>query len=142
MNEDLGFLLVGVLAIGLLVGLRLLAGKFKFFRWYWNTSFKISSYIPFCGWMSRFIIADTEAEKTQKEHFVQTGAKVDNVAFGAVEQAAAREQQKIKEAQALQSAVCQRLGRSDVTVTSDGSSIKIGNGDWIPAENVKSQLGL
>ena len=92
--------------------------------------------------MARFIIADTEAEKQQKEHLVQTGAKVDNAAFDFVQDAANREQQKIKDSQMLQSEICQRLGRSDVIVTADGRSAKIGNGDWMPVENVKGQLGI
>ena len=142
MNEDLGFLLFGVLVVGLLVSLRLLAKKFKFFRWYWNTSFKISSYMPFCGWMARFIIAENEEEEKMKEFFVQTGDNTDDVAVGVLDNAVQREKERIKEAQELQSAICQKLGRGDVTVSSDGKSVKIGDGNWMPAEDAKRQLNM
>lgn len=143
--EDLQAVFIGGGCIAILIALRLLAGMNNFvgriFRWYWNTSFKIAAFIPFCGWMTRFIIADTAAEKKQKAAIMKTGEEIDNMAFGWVGESAARQQAELaaqeaqmaaeREARARQEAELQRMfwqkeGRNDVQLTNDPNYVKVG----------------
>ena len=68
-----------ILVFGLIIALRLIAGGnipylSAFIRWWWNIGFKITSHIPFCGWMAHFIITkgDKKAEQ-EKLHYINIG---------------------------------------------------------------------
>ena len=143
--EGIQTALIGGGCFAILIAIRLLANMDniigRIFRWYWNTSFTIAAFIPFCGWMTRFIIAKTPEQKRAKAAVVQTGDSTDNVAFGWVEQSAARQQAELaaqeaqwaaeREARARQEAELQRMfyqkeGRNDVQLTNDPNYVKVG----------------
>ena len=143
--EGLGMGLTFAACIGILIAIRLLANMDniigKIFRWYWNTSFTIAAFIPFCGWMSRFIIAKTPEAKKAKAQVVAQGDEVDNMAFGWVGESAARQKAQLeaeeaqraaeREARARQEAELQRMfwqkeGRNDVQLTNDPNYVKVG----------------
>lgn len=152
---------VGFIAIIIVVVLRIVAGLnipviSKIIRWWWNLSFKIAAHIPFCGWMSHFIITkgDKNAEAA-KEHYVNIGRKTDNIAVDMLEQSAARAKaeqeayqtqlaQEEAERRALEEDLRGRayrtLGTRDVRLNSDGSMAKVGNSDYISTEELKKKL--
>ncbi len=65
------FILPFIIALAVVIIIRLLAGTDNIIghicRAFWNISFKIVAFIPFMGWMSHFIIADTDAEIRAKK---------------------------------------------------------------------------
>lgn len=143
--EGLGMGLTFAACIGILIAIRLLANMDniigKIFRWYWNTSFKLAAFIPFCGWMTHFIIAKTPEAKKAKANMVAQGEATDNMAFGWAEQSAARQKAELaaqeaqmaaeREARARQEAELQRMfwqkeGRNDVQLTNDPNYVKVG----------------
>ena len=73
------FILPFIIALAVVVIIRLLAGTDNIIghicRAFWNISFKIVAFIPFMGWMSHFIIADTDAEIRAKESYVERNIK-------------------------------------------------------------------
>lgn len=122
-------------------------------RWWWNISFTIAAYIPFCGWMSIFIITKgDENAKKRKEELVNIGRSTDDMAFNSLEESAKREQAEREAREAQQKAerealeedlrgrAYRSLGTRDVTLNSDGSMGKIGNGDWMPVNELKKDL--
>lgn len=122
-------------------------------RWWWNISFTIAAYIPFCGWMSIFIITKgDEKAKKRKEELVNIGRSTDDMAFNSLEESAKREQaeREAREAQQraerealeedLRGRAYRSLGTRDVTLNSDGSMAKIGNGDYVPVNELKKEL--
>lgn len=122
-------------------------------RWWWNISFTIAAYIPFCGWMSIFIITKgDEKAKKRKEELVNIGRSTDDMAFNSLEESAKREQAEREAREAQQKAerealeedlrgrAYRSLGTRDVALNSDGSMGKIGNGDWVPVNELKKDL--
>ena len=107
-------------AIGLVILIRVLAGTNtilgKICRWYWNVSFRIAAYIPFCGWMAHFIIAD----KAAKKPYVDAGRKVDDYAIDGVQRAAEAERARRERDERIRSQLHSR-GLRDVVVSDDGS---------------------
>ena len=144
--EDVIMGVVAVVLIGGAVvawlGLRKLAHKNAFIRGWWNTSFKIASYIPFCGWMTCFMVTVDENDKKEKEFYQQVGKQSDEVGGKLADSWVNNYHQQEAERQSLEREISQRLGRNDVTVTADGRSVKIGDSDWMPADNIKNQLGM
>lgn len=96
------FILPFIIALAVVIIIRLLAGTDNIIghicRAFWNISFKIVAFIPFMGWMSHFIIADTDAEIRAKESYVETGRTVDSMAYDAVDAAAKRQIEQKKNA--------------------------------------------
>lgn len=137
-------------AIGLIARTDTLIGKIL--RVWWNITFSIAAIIPFCGWMTHFVITKTDEEKKAKKELVDAGEANDNSAWSSVEESArksieAEEARRAKlEAERkaveedLQRRAYQSLGRTDVQVNSDGSKAKIGNGDYISVEEMKRHL--
>ncbi|MBQ7097359.1 MAG: hypothetical protein IJN96_04705 [Clostridia bacterium] len=122
-------------------------------RWWWNISFTIAAYIPFCGWMSIFIITKgDEKAKKRKEELVNIGRSTDDMAFNSLEQSAKREEaerevraaQQKAEREALEEDLKGRayraLGTRNVTLNSDGSMAKVGDGDFVPVNELKKEL--
>lgn len=77
-----------IIAIVAVVCVRIIAGMkipvlSPLLRGIWNISFKITSFIPFFGWLAHFIIADTAKEKKEKEEFVNIGETADSMVAGA-----------------------------------------------------------
>lgn len=107
-------------AIGLVILIRVLAGTNtilgKICRWFWNTSHKLGSYIPFCGWMAHFIIAD----KAAKKPYVDAGRKVDDYAIDRVQRAAEAERARRERDERIRSQLHSR-GLRDVVVSDDGT---------------------
>lgn len=141
--------LMGVVAVVLIVGaavlwltLRKLAHKNKFIRWWWNSSFKFAAHMPFCGWMTCFMVAVDEEEQKQKEHYQQVGQQSDEFGGKLADNAVNSYHQQEEDRKNLERELSSRFGRSDITVSSDGRSVKIGNGDWMPTDTVKSKLGI
>lgn len=79
-----------IIAIAAVIAIRIIAGMkipvlSPILRGIWNISFKITSFIPFFGWLSHFIIADTAKEKKEKKDFIDIGETADSLvadAFG------------------------------------------------------------
>ena len=107
-----------VLAFGLLILIRVLAGKDngigRLCRWYWNTSFKLAAYIPLCGWMAHFIIGE------EKEIYIPIGKATDDLAYDALADAAERHQAEKRRQEAVRRELATR-GYTDVVVNSDSS---------------------
>ena len=77
-----------IIAIAAVIAIRIIAGMkipvlSPILRGIWNISFKITSFIPFFGWLSHFIIADTAKEKKEKEDFIDIGETADSLVAGA-----------------------------------------------------------
>lgn len=77
-----------IIAIVAVVTIRIIAGMkipvlSPILRGIWNISFKITSFIPFFGWLAHFIIADTEKEKKEKKDFINIGETADSMVAGA-----------------------------------------------------------
>lgn len=76
--------IVAVIAIRIIAGMKIPVLS-PILRGIWNVSFKITSFIPFFGWLANFIIADTAKEKKDKEEFINIGETADSLvasAFG------------------------------------------------------------
>lgn len=107
-------------AFGLLILIRVMATKNhafgRFCRWYWNTSFKIAAYIPFTGWMARFIIGD------EKELYIKIGEGSDAFGWGMVENEAERNRMEREREERIRSEVAQQYGGRVVSINGDGTS--------------------
>lgn len=73
-----------IVALVALVAIRIIAGMkipvlSPLLRGIWNLCFTISSFIPFFGWASHFIIADTAKEKKEKEDMINIGDTMDGM---------------------------------------------------------------
>lgn len=113
--------MIGLGAIGALILMRVLANRTdillgRIMRAWWNISFRIAAYIPFCGWMAHFIIADPE----EKEYYIRLGEEADNWAFQKAEDSANAELARIKRDDAIRSKL-ERDGLTAVSINSDGS---------------------
>lgn len=121
-------------------------------RVWWNTSFKVSSWIPFFGWMANFIITDDEEEK---KLYKEIGQNADN--FGAEMLAESAERAKRREAEFqasltqeeaerkkleedLQSMAYREIGTRDVHLNKDGSKVRVGEGEYMSVEEFKRQM--
>jgi len=149
-----------IIAIIIWIGIRILAGMnipviSIILRTWWNISFKIASFIPFCGWMTCFIIAKNEKERKEKEMWKKTGEETDNAAADMLERAAERDRAALEAEQAriaqkeaerkeleedLRARTYRKYGTRDVHVNSDGSRVKVGGGEYIPTEEFKRKL--
>ena len=115
-----GVILIGILVaiIAILVGFRILAGMQngvgRVFRWFWNTSFKFAAFMPFAGWMTRFMIGE------EREIWIAIGATTDSMAWDAVN--AKAEQNRLEQArvEAVRKKAAEQ-GYTDVSVNSDGT---------------------
>ncbi len=74
--------LVAVIAMRIIAGMKIPVLS-PLLRAVWNISFKITSFIPFFGWLAHFIIADTAKEKKEKEELIEVGETVDSWVSGA-----------------------------------------------------------
>ncbi|MBQ4551006.1 MAG: hypothetical protein IJA49_07930 [Oscillospiraceae bacterium] len=113
--------MIGLGAIGALILMRVLANRTdillgRIMRAWWNISFRIAAYIPFCGWMAHFIIADPE----EKEYYIRLGEEADNWAFQKAEDSANAELARIRRDDAIRSKL-ERDGLTAVSINSDGS---------------------
>lgn len=124
------------------------------FRTWWNISFKIVSYIPFCGWMAHFIITEGD-DTTEKERYINIGKNADKVAADMLKNAAEKaaneqkaykakrdaEEAKRKETEEeLREKAYRKYGRRDVTVSQDSSKAKIGDSDYVSTEELRKFL--
>lgn len=137
-------------AIGLIARTDTIVGKIL--RVIWNVTFSIAAIIPFCGWMTHFVITKNEDEKRAKEELVRAGEANDGSAWSSVEESARRsveadearrnalEANRKAIEEDLQRRAYQSLGRTDVSVNSDGSMAKIGDGEYISVEEMKKKL--
>lgn len=151
----------GIIAIVILVAFRIIAGLnipilSVILRTWWNLSFTIAAYIPFCGWMSHLIITkgDPDMEK-EKQKIVEIGEQTDSATADMLEESAkrAKAEQEAYEAQRqqqeearraaedeLNAAAYKKYGERNVTLNSDGSMAKVGNSDFVSTEEVKKNL--
>ena len=118
-------------------------------RWVWNIFFTFAAFIPFCGWMTIFIVAKDEDEKKAKKEIVETGLANDGDIIDDVAGASEREQkereayetQKKAEREALEKDLSKRayeaFGTSNITLNSDGSMVKIENGEYMSVDAFK-----
>lgn len=152
----------GIIAIIILVAIRVIAGLHipilsAVIRAWWNISFKIAAFIPFCGWMSHFIIVEKgdAAAEAEKEHYVSVGQDTDKATADMLEESAARAkaEQEAYEAQRAQEEESRRameedlrnraynaLGTRDVHLNSDASKVRVGDNDFVPIDEFKKSL--
>ena len=145
--ETIAFALPFIIAGAVVIAIRILAGQDhllgRICRWFWNVSFKIISYVPFCGWMHHFIIADTTEEKAVKEHYKQVAAKVDQATLEYLNECDARraeERKREEELLNLQRAINYELKRTDARVLNE-DVVEIG-GKKYDLHGVKRKLGI
>lgn len=161
MSSDISAIITVVIAVAIWIAVRIIAKTDcllgRICRWWWNTSFKIASYIPFCGWMARFIIADSDEEKRNREMYINIGEQsdasgvawaersADNARARAAEDQARREQEE-QERQEMESDLRRRAyknyGRNDIQLNSDGSKVKMGDGDYVGVNDFKKNAPL
>lgn len=125
-------------------------------RWFWNISFTIAAFIPFCGWMSRFIITKGDKDAAaMKEELRNIGRETDDNAFDALgqsgeriqaeleerqEQTALEEEERRAQEEELRADAYRKYGTRDVHLNSDGSKVRVGNGDYVSTEEFKKSL--
>ena len=147
-----------IIAVIVFVAIRIIAGLdipvlSVILRGWWNISFKISAFIPFCGWMTCFIITKgDEKAKAEKEFYRNVGRETDNAAGEMLERSAeraraeeaARQRQMEIEAENrrnLEDDMRRRaytsLGRTDVQLNRDGSAVRVGDSDYVSVEEFK-----
>lgn len=134
-------MLIPITALAIVIVLRLLAGTDNILghicRAYWNISFKIVAYIPFMGWMARFIIADTEEEIRRKGDYIEMGKQSDAFAENMVNDAARR-----RKRDNLRDAILAQLkDGTDVVVNDDDETVRI-NGVEYTVKEVKNRLNI
>ena len=78
MPVELIVALVAVVAIRIIAGMKIPVLS-PLLRGIWNLCFKITSFSPFFGWVSHFIIADTAKEKKEKEDMINIGDTMDGM---------------------------------------------------------------
>ena len=110
-----------LLGLAFLAGVRLLANRTdtlvgRICRAWWNISFSIAAIIPFCGWMTRFVIADPET----KEYLVNMGDANDEYFFGKVADSAQAELARQKRDAEIRSRLDSK-GLTDVYINEDGT---------------------
>lgn len=108
---------VVVIAIRILAGQRHILGRIC--RWFWNISFKLISFVPFMGWMSCFIIADTAEEKAAKQYHKDVGAKSDKIGEDYLQSKIAKQKAEEAERQErirLENAINAALKRTDAKI--------------------------
>lgn len=77
MSSAIPFIIAAGIFIAILIIARTDNVLGKIFRWFWNTSFKIVSHVPMCGWMAHFMIAKTPEERAMKDMYIGIGEKAD-----------------------------------------------------------------
>lgn len=117
-------------------------------RGFWNINFKIAAVIPFCGWMTRFIIADTEQEKAAKEMYREAGRKVDNAAYDNLEKSVRRQQEeqereriKLEERQRMEREITSRLKDKSLPVHVHENTVDIGEQTYT-LDEIKNKFRL
>lgn len=145
--ETIAFALPFIIAGAVVIAIRILAGQDhllgRICRWFWNVSFKIISYVPFCGWMHHFIIADTAEEKAVKNYYKQVGAEADQSGINYLDRKAAQdraEEEARQERLRQESAINYALKRTDARILSD-DVVEIG-GKKYDLHGVKRKLGI
>ena len=122
----------------------------------WNFNMWLGSLIPGLGWFySFFVIADTEEDLKAKEQMRKDAQERDAAyadKFEQHKQAYEREQEeyfnrlaqdeaarRAKEDE-LRGDAYRKYGTRDVRLNSDGSRAKMGNGDWVPTNELEKSL--
>ena len=114
MGYEAGMVLFVVLVVGLLILLRKLARKNKFFRRFWNDNMKFSSHLPFGSLFARLIIADSDEEKAEKEMYLKIGEQTDAFIGGALDNLAEKERAQ----RAREEAIRTKLAQQELTAVS------------------------
>jgi len=105
----------------------------------------------YCVYKNVIAKKDDEEGKKEKERYIKTGEKADNAGISYLENSARRqrEEEAARQAQLAREANARRehedrlrakSGRSDVHLNSDGSMVRVGNGDYIPVHEYERQL--
>lgn len=149
---DAKFVVALIVCLVVVVLIRILAKQKnplgRIARGFWNISFKFVSFIPFFGWMSHFIIADTEQEKAAKEKYQEVGRKVDNAAYDNMEKRARRQQEeqereriKLEERQRMEREITSRLKDKSLPVHVHENTVDIGDQTYTMDE-IKNKFRL
>ena len=120
MGYEVGMGLFVVLVIGLLILFRKLARKNKFFRRFWNDNMKFSSHLPFGSIFARFIIADSDEEKAEKEMYLKIGQQTDTFIGGALDSLAGKQRAQRNREEAIRAKLAQQ-GLTAVSINGDGT---------------------
>ena len=113
-------LLFGVTVIGLSILFWKLAHKNRFFRWWWNISFKFCSLLPFGSIWAHFIIADSDEEKAEKEMYLKIGQQTDAFISGALDSMVEKERARQHREEAIRQKLAQQ-GLTAVSFNGDGT---------------------
>lgn len=107
-----------IIAFGIVILIRILASTDniagKICRWFWNTSFKIAAYIPFCGWMAHFIIGE------ERELYIGIGQRADAMGSEMLDESVRRERETERRREAARIELAQQ-GYTDCSINSDGT---------------------
>lgn len=124
-------------------------------RTIWNFSFMLAAYIPFCGWMAHFIIAKGDYWREVKSEYVSIGNATDDATAKSMEEYSEKrkaeleaQQEEIRRKQEerkaledeLNASAYRKYGSRNVTLNSDGTLAKIGDGDYVSVEELKKDL--
>lgn len=111
-----------ILAVLLVIVIRVIAGSKgipgKICRWFWNTSFKLISFVPLCGWMAAFMIADTEKEKAEKQKYKNIGAEADRAGTEALSNAAEKQRVQRRREEVIREKLAAR-GYQNISLNDD-----------------------
>lgn len=150
-----------IIAFIIFIAIRIIAGLnipilSAVLRAWWNISFKIAAFIPFCGWMTHLIITKGDKQaKIEKEHYVNIGRETDDATAEMLERSAerakaeeaARQVQREQEEanrraleEDLRSRAYNKYGTRDVHLNSDGSKVRIGDSDFVSTEEFKKAV--
>lgn len=151
----------GIIAVVIFVAIRVLAGLnipvlSTIMRAWWNISFSLAAYIPFCGWMTHLIITKGDkAAEANKARLVEIGRQTDDATAEMLERSAerAKAEQAAYEAQRaeeeanrkaleedLRGRAYNAYGTRDVHLNSDGSKVRVGDGDFVSTEEFKKSM--
>lgn len=149
---DAKFVVTLIACLAVVVLIRILAKQKnplgRIAKGFWNIGFKIASIIPFCGWMSHFIIADTEQEKATKREYQEAGRKVDNAAYDNLEKRARRQQAeqereriKLEERQRMEREITSHLKDKSLPVHVHENTVDIGERTYT-VDEIKDKFRL
>lgn len=149
-----------IIAVIVFVAVRIIAGLdipllSPILRGWWNISFKLAAFIPFCGWMTWFIITrGDEKAMAEKEFYRNVGRETDQAASEMLERSAerARAEEETRQRQLeieeenrrnleddMRRRAYNSLGRTDVYLNRDGSAVRVGDSDYVSVEEFKRQ---
>ncbi len=94
----------------------------------WNACYTFAACIPFCGWMSCFIVAKTKEEMREKRRIQEMGEETDSIVWGEIEKNARKEQREREELEQLNIQVRERYGANVTSWDRETDTVYLSNG--------------